>query len=189
MPELSARSYALDLPRAITPAGLTLAALTPKAQLWLSGDPRDGVFAAAAASVLGPLATVGRIAGNDPLTLWQAPDRWLVVSETRNGEDLAAALGEALRGCHAAVSDTTDGLACFEVAGPAARRVIGQGTTFDLEPARFGPGQGVVTLFAGLRASLYCLAPERYRLHGEVASARFLWDWLTTAATLCSLYQ
>jgi len=183
MPRLLARSYAQDLPPAIAPAGMTLAALTPAAQLWLSGDPDDAAFAAAATGILGPLATVGRIAGSDPLTLWQAPDRWLVVSEMQSGEALVAALGDALKRCHAAVSDTTDGLACFEIAGPAARRVIGQGTTFDLNPLRFGPGQGVVTLFAGLRASLYCLAPERYRLHGEVASARFLWDWLTTAAT------
>lgn len=183
MPRLVARSYARDLPPAVIPPGLSVAALTPTAQLWLSGDPRDAVFAAGATRVLGPLAEVGRIAGSDPLTLWQAPDRWLVVSETQSGEALAAALAEALKGCHAAISDTTDGLACFEIAGPAARRLVGQGTTYDLDPLRFGPGQGVVTLFAGLRASLYCLAPERYRLHGEVASARFLWDWLTTAAT------
>ena len=183
MRELPARSYASDLPPAVAPPGLTLAALTPKAQLWLSGDPRDGAFVAGAAAVLGPLAAAGRIAGSDPLTLWQAPDRWLVVSETRPGRALAAALGAALEGCHAAVSDTTDGLALFEIAGPAARRLLGQGTTFDLDPARFGPGQGVVTLFAGLRVSLYCLPGERFRLHGEVASARFLWDWLTTAAT------
>src|SRR5688500_9280194 len=124
MPSLVARSYARDLSPAVTPPGLSLAALTPAAQLWLSGDPQEAGFASGAARVLGPLAEVGRIAGRDPLTLWQAPDRWLVVSETRRGEALAAALDEALRGCHAAVSDTTDGLACFEIAGPAARRVI-----------------------------------------------------------------
>lgn len=179
---LAARSYAADLPPAVAP-GLQLTALTPRAQLWLSGEPGDGAFAAAVEPLLGKLPAAGRFAGEDPLLLWQAPDRWLVVSERLSGPELAARLAAATRGLHAAISDTTDGLCLFEVAGPAARRVLGQGMTFDLDPARFGPGQGAVTLFAGLRASLYCLAPERYRLHGEVASARFLWDWLTTAAT------
>lgn len=179
---LAARSYAADLPPAVV-AGVTLTALTPAAQLWLSGNPDDGAFAAAVQPLLGALPAAGRFAGADPLVLWQAPDRWLVVSDGTPGHELAGRLAAATRGLHAAVSDTTDGLCLFEVAGPAARRVLGQGTTFDLDPARFGPGQGAVTLFAGLRASLCCLAPDRYRLHGEVASARFFWDWLTTAAT------
>ena len=183
MPSLASRSYAAALPPAVTAPGLGLRALTPSAQLWISGDPADAGFVAAASGVLGTLPAAGRIVGEDPLLLWQAPDRWLLVSERQRGADLARALEQALKGLHAAVSDTTDGLALFEVAGPAARRVVGQGTTFDLDPARFGPGSGVVTLFAGLRVSLYCPAPDRLRLHAEVASARFVWDWLTTAAS------
>lgn len=183
MPSLASRSYAAALPPATTAPGLGLRALTPAAQLWLSGDPADAAFAAAAGGVLGALPGAGHISGEDPLLLWQAPDRWLVVSERRPGTELARALRQALAGLDATVSDTTDGLALFEVAGPAARRVVGQGTTFDLDPARFGPGSGAVTLFAGLRVSLYCLAPDRLRLHAEVASARFVWDWLSTAAS------
>jgi len=182
MPSLVSRSYAQDLPPASGP-GVTLRALTPSAQLWLSGDPQDAAFVAGVGKVLGALPPVGRFLGNDILTLWQAPDRWLVVSERRGSAELRHALEQNLKGLHAAVSDTTDGLACFEIAGPAARRVIGQGTTFDLDSARFGPGHGAVTLFAGQRASLYCLEPQRLRLHSEIASARFLWDWLTTAAS------
>lgn len=183
MPSLASRSYADALPPVATTPSLSLRALTPAAQLWLSGDPADAAFAAAAGGVLGALPDAGHISGEDPLLLWQAPDRWLVVSERRPGAELARALRQALAGLHATVSDTTDGLALFEVAGPAARRVVGQGTTFDLDPARFGPGSGAVTLFAGLRVSLYCLAPDRLRLHAEVASARFVWDWLSTAAS------
>ncbi len=183
MPELAARGFAADLPPAITPTSVRLRALTPSAQLWLSGDPTDAGFVAGVDRVLGALPPVGETAGQDPLLLWQAPDRWLVVSETRRGGELAATLRQALTGVHAAVSDTTDGQALFEIAGPDARRLLGQGSTFDLDPLRFGPGRGAVTLFAGLRVSLYCLEPDRLRLHGEVASARFLWDWLTTAAS------
>lgn len=183
MPSLVSRSYAADLPPAATGAAVTLTALTPSAQLWLSGDPADPAFTAAVAPLLGTLPAAGTFAGEEPRVLWQAPDRWLVVSERQPGAALAASLKAALKGIPSAVSDTTDGLALFEVAGPGARRVVGQGTTFNLDPAAFGPGQGAVTLFAGLRVSLYCLEPDRLRLHGEVASARFFWDWLTTAAS------
>lgn len=106
--------------------------------------------------------------------IWQAPDRWLLVAES-GGPDLP-------RGADHLVSDLTDGLALFEVEGPAARAVLQQAMTFDL--AALAPGQAAVTLFAGLRVTVYpWRRADCWRLHVERASARYVWDWLTTAAS------
>lgn len=184
MPRLAHLDLRGELPAAPSVAGVTLRVLAPASQLWLSGNPADDAFQSALGGLLGaPLPEAGRTAGEETLALWHAPDRWLLVGEAAG---LAQRVAAATRGSHCLVSDVTDGLAAFEIAGPLARDLLAQGTSFDLRPAAFGPGQGAATLFAGLRVSLYpWRSDDCLRLHGERASARFLWDWLTTAAEAC----
>lgn len=181
---LALRSVAEDL---VVPEGLArfpgaLAAVSPPSQILLSGDPGDRAFRAAAEGALGvALPAAGRRAGESIHATWQAPDRWLVVAEEEAG--LAARLTAACAGTVSLVSDVTHGLAAFEVAGPHARDLLSQAVPLDLAPSAFQEGRGAATLFAGLPATLYPLSPDRLRLHGERASARFFWEWLTTAAS------
>jgi heterotetrameric sarcosine oxidase gamma subunit len=166
MARLARRPLALELPAVPPQSGVALRVLDPVLQLLLT----------APAAGIDELPAAGLLSGEDPYAVWQAPDRWLLVAETSAGVERVGRFGRG-----ALVSDLTDGLALFEIEGPQALRTLQQAMTFDL--ASLQPGRAAVTLFAGLRATVYpwqrrdCL-----RLHGERASARYLWDWLTTAA-------
>jgi len=150
-----------------------LAAVPPRPGVALRVlDPARQLLVTTAASANLPPA--GRLGGENPYAIWQSPDRWLLVSE--QGTALAPA-----REAADLQSDLTDGLALFEAEGPAARAVLQQAMTFDL--AALAPGQAAVTLFAGLRVTVYPWhRADCWRLHVERASARYVWDWLTTAA-------
>lgn len=153
------------------PLASELAAVTPHPQVALRVlDPAAQHLVTTA--ITANLPAAGRL-GENPTAIWQAPDRWLLVSDEG-----------PLPGRPAAdmVSDLTDGLALFEIEGPAARAVLQQAMTFDL--AALAPGQAAVTLFAGLRVTVYpWRRADCWRLHVERASARYVWDWLTTAAS------
>jgi len=156
MASLERRPLGGELPPAMPRAGVALRALDL---------PQVLVTATAAAGLPAP----GRASDGESYAVWQAPDRWLLVgAQPLPAADLA--------------SDLTDGLALFEIEGPGARAVLQQAMTYDL--AQLAPGQAAVTLFAGLRATVYpWRSAERWRLHVERASARYAWDWLATAAS------
>lgn len=161
MVDLRRQTLASELPTAAPNAGVALRVLDPRYQLLVSTAKPVGLPAA------------GRLSESDGhAAIWQAPDRWLLVGE---GEPPP-------RSAEAFVSDLTDGLALFEAEGPAAQTVLQQAMTFDL--ARLAPGEAAVTLFAGLSATVYpWRRADCWRLHVERASARYVWDWLTTAAS------
>lgn len=163
MADLRRQPLASELAAVPPHPGVALRVLDPALQLLVTSATGAGMPAA------------GRLGGDDPYAVWQAPDRWLLVSDV--GTQALPAHGAA--DLH---SDVTDGLAVFEAEGPAARSVLQQAMTFDL--AALAPGQSAVTLFAGLRATVYpWRRADCWRLHVERASARYVWDWLTTAAS------
>ncbi len=173
----------LPPPPSLYRLGGNLGLVEPASQLLLSGAPDDAAFRLAVEGALGfALPGPGGHGGLLTYALWQAPDRWLVVGDEEAG--LAARLAGATAGLTCLISDVTDGLAVFEIEGDWARALLAQGTGLDLSPDRFGPGQAAPTLFAGLPVTLYNVGtPQRFRLHGERASVRFLWNWLITGAT------
>jgi sarcosine oxidase subunit gamma len=170
----------------VVSADLRVALIDPACQLLISVDSAGAGFVAAARDVLGvplPLEP-NRIVGDDISCVWLAPGHWLAVAETpvdggfieRTARTIAAAGGMA--------SDVTDGLAVFEIEGPAARELLAMGTKVDLRAARFGIGQSARTVFAGVRATLYPhRSAERFRIHVERAVARHVHAWLMKAAS------
>lgn len=167
MASLARLPLAHELPAAAPLAGVALRVLDPALQLLVTGP----------AAGLDPLPGSGTLGGEDPYAIWQAPERWLLVAETAEAAQRAAPYHKARL-----ASDLTDGLALFEIEGPQALRTLQQAITFDL--ASLQPGQAAVTLFAGLRVTIYPWhRADRWRLHAERASARYVWDWLTTAAS------
>ena len=163
MASLRRQPLASELPAVAPRPGIALRVLDPALQLLVTSATSAGLPAA------------GRLAGEDPYAIWQAPDRWLLVSETGTTALPARGAGDL----H---SDLSDGLALFEIEGAAAQAVLQQAMTFDL--AALAPGQAAATLFAGLRVTVYpWRRADRWRLHVERASARHVWDWLTTAAS------
>lgn len=104
--------------------------------------------------------------GEDPYTLWLAPDRALQVG------------GAPPPGF---VSDMSDGLAIFEITGPRAGEIVAMGCTLD--HALLAPGRCAQTVFAGVKAIIYSFGQVAFRIHVERQLATFTLQWLTQAAT------
>ena len=107
--------------------------------------------------------------GQDPVSLWLAPDRVLVVGWTRPAE-VAGAF----------VSDITEGQVVFRLAGPNVAALLAMATSLD--PALLAPGRCAQTLFAGVRGLLYRHG-DGLCLHVDRPLARFVADWLAQAET------
>lgn len=101
--------------------------------------------------------------GDDPCTLWLAPDRALQVGG-------APPDGFA--------SDVSDGLAVFEIAGPRAAELIAMGCTLPIPAA----GRCAQSVFAGVHALIYPHG-DSVRLHVERSLAAYVLTWLQQATT------
>jgi heterotetrameric sarcosine oxidase gamma subunit len=150
-----AAQLGLGSPVAASLPGLTVRVLDPASQLLVTG---------------GPALAPNTVEGSDPCRGWLAPNRCLVVAKTVAAPALDAPF----------VSDVTDGLALFEIAGPRAADIITMGCTID--PSALAPGHAAQTIFAGLKVILYGHGVA-VRLHVERPLARFLLDWLRQAAS------
>ena len=106
--------------------------------------------------------------GDGACVLWLAPDRTLVVADAP--PDVAF------------VSDVTDGLVLFEIAGPRAGEIIASGCTVDPAGPLLAPGRCVQTVFGGVKVVLYAFG-NAFRLHAERPFAAFLLEWLSRAVS------
>lgn len=141
------------------------AASAPGATVWLV-DPGRLFLVTDPASDLAP----NERRGDRPYRLWLAPDRALLV-----GADAAPA---------GIVSEVTDGLATFEIAGPRAAEIVAMGCTLDAHGAVLTPGRCAQTAFAGVKAVLYAYGSrEAFRLHAERSLAAYLLEWFMQAAS------
>jgi sarcosine oxidase subunit gamma len=148
---------------------LTVALVAPVYQAYLSGSPDEKALGMALPH------EPNHMTGETTRALWIAPDRWLIVA------DMPLSLS-TIDG--AFVSDITDGLAVFDLSGPAARQLLAMGCSLDVEGDALAPGRCARTLFAGVDVILYSLGShDRFRIHVERSMASYLCDWLEKAAT------
>src|SRR5258708_6318657 len=112
--------------------GIRVRIVDPACQLYLSGPTDLPSFHAAISTALGFALPQepNRVAGEVAYAVWLAPERWLVVSDDRKAGELAAALQDDAAGGF--VSEVTDGLTVFELAGPAVRDLLAMGCSLDL---------------------------------------------------------
>jgi heterotetrameric sarcosine oxidase gamma subunit len=167
-------------------AGLRIALVDPGCQLLISGDTGASEFLDAARGALGaplPLEP-NRVAGKDVYSLWLAPGRWLAVAEPAAGRGLAERVRRAIAPSGGFASEVTEGLAVFELEGPATRDLLSTGTTLDLRMASLSIGQASQTIFAGVHATLYPhRSAHRFRLHVERSVAEHVRAWLAKSAS------
>jgi len=84
------------------------------------------------------------VAEGNPYIAWLSPSEWMIGGE---GFDVRA-LSDALNGATAHLADVGAGRVQFHVTGEYARALLAKGTSLDLHPRQFGPGQCAQTLFA-----------------------------------------
>ena len=137
-------------------AGVRVRLVDPAAQFFVTGAP--------------PQAPSTQ-AQHDPVSLWLAPDRTLVVYESARGQPQGRF-----------VSDVTDGLAVFELTGPRAGEIVAASCTLDPAGAALAPGRCAQTLFGGVKVVLYVYG-DGFRLHAERQFAAFLLEWVRKAVS------
>lgn len=156
------------------------------AKVSLRGDPADPAFAAGAKTALGfapPVAPNTVDGKRDRYALWLGPDEWLVVGAPDTQDKTVAALRAALAGCHAAVTDVSEGRTIIRLTGAHARDVIAKGCPIDLHPRAFGPGRCAQSRYARALVILHQLdeAPT-FDLHVDRSFADYLWRVIEDAS-------
>lgn len=120
--------------------------------------------------------------------VWLGPGWWLLDSPTEVEDEvgLEAPLVHRLRAAGAGLSavEVSGGFVVLELAGPAARSVLGHACSLDLHPRAFAPGSAARTMLAKAQVVLVQTgdAPT-YRVWARRSFARYLVEWLTDAAT------
>ncbi len=117
-------------------------------------------------------------------SLSHGPDRRLLVAEGPEGAAhpppwLASLSPGWLNGV--ALSDISDGTAVVALGGPKAMDLIADGCPLDLDQITQFPRGSVVTVFAGLPASVYRLGPDGLRVALDRTLAPHLWQWAREA--------
>ena len=121
----------------------------------------------------------GRCAGDDPRSIWTAPDRWLVTSDRRDRFAFVEAIEAAVVGT-ALVTDVTDGLPAIEMAGPAARSLLAHGCSTGV-----ADNYSARTLLA-LQPVTLAARGDAIRLFVDRSLLPYLWNWLARHAVLAT---
>lgn len=122
-------------------------------------------------------------ANDDVTAMWLGPDEWLLRTDDGREPALSAALLEAVRGQHAAVTAVSDAYVVFTVSGKDARAVLNQGTGIDLHPRSFSPGTCVRTSLGKTGVILHQLDDlPTYDVYAWRSYAHYLSLWMDKAA-------
>lgn len=144
--------------------------------LHIAGDLGDHAFPTAARHALGlPLPqTAGETRdGHGVRVLWQAPDRWLVVSD--RPLDVAGVAGLA------AVNDIGAGRMVLRLSGRNTRQLLMAGCPLDLHPQAFKAGRCAATRLGPLNVVLDAVGPDIFDLYVTRSYAAFARTWLVRA--------
>jgi len=133
--------------------GLTVTT-RPPARIWLAA---------------GPGVAPNTAEGSDPVHLWLAPNRRLIVADSAVPTPDVAFL-----------SDITDGLHRFAISGPHTNALLAMATSLD--PAVLPPGRCAQTLWAGVKVTLH-RTPDALLLYVDRPLAPWLLDWFRVALT------
>jgi sarcosine oxidase, subunit gamma len=182
MPERLARDSAVasHLPR-----GISLG-LRPLGKIDLRGSPAERAFMSGVGRVLDlllPTEPTGSASKGRVSALWLGPDQWLVTCPPDDTPFFISSLREALGDTHHALTDVSEGLVTFTLAGPSARDVLAKGCPLDLHSRAFTPGSCARSLLAKVDVLLHLHAdePQGFDLHVARSFAQYLWTWLEDA--------
>lgn len=124
-------------------------------------------------------------AGADPVVLWLAPRRWLMVA-TETGAGIAPMLGAAARAGLAAC-DASDGFFRVRLGGELASELLAAGCALDLHSQVFVPTACARTRLARTTVLLHRREKD-FHVYFERSVAAYAWRWLqTTAQALLAL--
>lgn len=146
----------------------------------LHGRADDPALQAAATAAFGlALPAVNKAAEADGRTLaWLGPREWLALCPA----DQETAAAEALRAGGVSYVSVGHGRALIALSGSRSLDLLRKGTSLDVHPRRFAPGDCAQTRLARLAVLLIPRAPECFDIVLDRGFAEYLWLWLKDAA-------
>lgn len=157
--------------------------LEPPQALLLRSRADDHVAMRAFADALqAPLPDPGK-ARQSPvnLTLWMAPDQWLLLTPSHIMEQASPRLRTATLNGHAAAVDVSDALSYIVLSGTGAEEVLSAGCSVDLASLACDRVIRAPVELADVTL-LKIKARHRFLLIIERPIAPYLWSWLVDAA-------
>lgn len=153
----------------------------------LRGLSGNTAFTTAVSTIIGvdlPLKsnTVSRSDGL--LVCWMSPDQWLLVTDNDEYSNKLSVLRGALEDEFASINDVSSGQTIINIKGKKANEVLCKGTTFDVHPSVFTPGQCAQVIFAKSNVLIYPLGLNEYPEYDLIVRrsfADFLARWLSNA--------
>lgn len=172
---------------AVGEAGVRMGEAGFRGQVALRGDAGSETFADAVKEIFGvdpPVAP--NTASNENAgrcLLWLGPDEWLAIVPDGSAEEAVAAFRARMEGEHFAVTDVSGSRTVITLSGDHAREVLMKGTSLDLHPSVFGPGQCAQAGMARCHMLLHQTTGEpAYDIYVHRSFADYLWRWLEDAA-------
>jgi len=172
----------------VTLAGIEITERPFLGQYILRGRPDDDAFTEAVTESLGVELPVkaNTIVDTDTLRgLWMSPDQWLLITDNDTGRTRVSELESKLDGVHAQLNDVSSGQTLITLKGGKALDVLAKGTTLDVHPRVFKPGQCAQTVFAKINVMLCPRQSSAQQLEYDLIVRRsfadFLVRWLTHA--------
>ena len=152
----------------------------------LRGLLSDSAFTDAIKTILDiELPVANTVVEKDGLSVfWMSPDQWLLLSNDESQVDKLSMLVGALEDVFAQINDVSGGQTIINIKGEKALEVMNKGTTLDVHPLVFKPGQCAQGVFAKMNV---LISPKQVDNHHEFdlivrrSFADFLGRWLTNA--------
>lgn len=116
----------------------------------------------------------------DTAAIWLGPDRWLVVEKERR--DLDAAIRGAVGQEMAAITDQSHSRCVLRLSGPESPNVLRKGTTLDMDPGYFKPGEARTTSLFHMNGLVHCLDEDAFDVYVARSFGQSFYETLTHAA-------
>ena len=116
----------------------------------------------------------------DTAALWVGPDRWLIVE--KENRDLDATIRSAVSAEVAAITDQSHSRCVIRLTGSEARNVLRKGTTLDLDPAYFKPGEARTTSLFHMNGLIHCLGEDSFDIYVARSFGQSFFEVITHAA-------
>lgn len=172
----------LDEPQWRTASGgILLEDRSLRGKFVIHGQADDPALQAAVLAAFGlALPAVNKAAEADGRRLaWLGPREWLALCPA----DQETAVAESLRAAGVSHVSVGQGRALISLSGPQSLDLLRKGTSLDVHPRYFGPGDCAQTRLARLAVLLIPRGePAGYDMVCDRGFAEYLWLWLKDAA-------
>jgi len=112
--------------------------------------------------------------------IWIGPDRWLIVEKEHRNLDVN--IKNAVNTEMAAITDQSHSRCVIRLTGVEARNVLRKGTTLDLDPAFFKPGEARTTSLFHMNGLIHCLGEDSFDIYVARSFGQSFFEVITHAA-------